>query len=126
MRGIVFALAWTFSVMAAAGEGNSGESLMIERYSQRDLLKNWAFSVCLATVAKDADAKADANATASAYLEFGHQGIEAYDELRKLAQEYAARHYSGSISSEFNTMKCIDLFHSAELDRLAGRLAKKR
>jgi hypothetical protein len=26
--------------------------------------------------------------------------------------------------ASFNTMKCIDLFHSRELDTLVGRLAK--
>jgi len=88
------------------------------------LLKNWALSACLAISSKDAGAKADANATASAYMEFGRQRIEAYEELRKLAEKYATLRYSGSIPSEFNTMKCIDLFHSGELDRLVTKLTK--
>lgn len=96
---------------------------MTSTYSQRDLLKNWAFSACLAAVSKDAGTKADANATAGAYLEFGRQGIEAYNELHKLVETYAARRYEGSTGAEYNTMKCIDLLHSAELDRLATRLA---
>ena len=104
---------------ALAGEGSA-----IRSYSQKDLLKNWALSVCLATVAKDAGDREDADVTASAYMEFGRQRIEAYDELRKLAGRYAARKYAGSVPSEFNTMKCIDLYNSAELDRLAARLAK--
>lgn len=97
---------------------------MTQSYSQKDLLKNWTFSVCLAMIAKDDATKADANATASGYMEFGRQGIEAYDELRKLAEKYASLSYSGSIPSEFNTMKCIDLFHSGELDRLVAKLTK--
>lgn len=126
MKIIALALLWAASFTAMAGEGRGTEYPMTERYSQRDLLKNWAFSACLAMVAKDADTQDDANATASAYLEYGRQGIEAYAELRTLAGKYAARHYSGSIPSEFNTMKCIDLFHSTELNRLAAKLAKKR
>ncbi|MFA8328327.1 T6SS amidase immunity protein Tai4 family protein [Burkholderia ubonensis] len=98
----------------------------VERYSQKTLLKNWALSVCLAQVAHDARDRDDANAAASAYLEFGHQPIEAYDALRRLAQRYANRKYGGSIPASFNTMKCIDLFHSQELDTLADRLAKAR
>ncbi|WP_198294788.1 T6SS amidase immunity protein Tai4 family protein [Burkholderia ubonensis] len=98
----------------------------VERYSQKTLLKNWALSVCLAQVAHDARDRGDANAAASAYLEFGHQPIEAYDALRTLAQRYANRKYSGSIPASFNTMKCIDLFLSQELDTLADRLAKAR
>ncbi|RIX49887.1 MAG: hypothetical protein D3M94_01675 [Rhodocyclales bacterium GT-UBC] len=99
---------------------------MTETYSQQDLLKNWTLSVCLATIAKDANDRADANATAAAYLEFGRQRLEDYDKLQKLAEKYAARRYSGAIQSEFNTMKCIDLFHSKELDWLTKKLSKTR
>ncbi|MGC4096853.1 MAG: T6SS amidase immunity protein Tai4 family protein [Nitrospira sp.] len=92
-------------------------------YSQKTLLKNWALSVCLAKVAKNAELKEDANATASAYMEFGKQPIEAYDALHDLADRYAHRKYSGAVQSEFNTMKCIDLLHSKELEALAGKWA---
>lgn len=98
---------------------------MTGTYSQKTLLKNWALSVCLAAIAKDAAARDDANATASAYLEFGRQKIEAYDTLRALAHQYANRKYGGSIKSDFNTMKCIDLFHSKDLDRLVIKLVRR-
>ncbi|MCS0628151.1 type VI secretion system amidase immunity protein Tai4 [Telluria mixta] len=97
---------------------------MTANYSQKDLLKNWALSTCLAIVATDPALRADANATASAYMEFGHQAPEAYAALRELAENYAARRYSGSVEGRFDTMKCIDLFHSRELNSLATRLAK--
>lgn len=94
-------------------------------YSQKTLLKNWAVSVCLAKVAKSQEAKEDANATASAYMEFGKQPIEAYEPLRELADTYSKRVYGGAVQSEFNTMKCIDLMHSKELEALAARLSKQ-
>lgn len=97
---------------------------MTDKYSQKVLLKNWAMSVCLAKIATDKTARADANATASAYLEYGKQPIEAYDALRELALKFAARKYGGSIKSEFNTMKCIDLYNSKELDELATKISK--
>ncbi|RIX49742.1 MAG: hypothetical protein D3M94_01795 [Rhodocyclales bacterium GT-UBC] len=95
-------------------------------YTQQQLLKNWALSVCLASIAQDVRDKADAGATASAYLEFGHQPIAAYEALNKLIEQFVARRYSGSVQSEFNTMKCIDLLHSKELDRLSRYWAKAR
>ncbi|MDR2991707.1 MAG: type VI secretion system amidase immunity protein Tai4 [Burkholderiaceae bacterium] len=95
-----------------------------QRYSQKGLLKNWALTVCLGSVVNDSRDKHDADASASAYREFGHQGIEAYDQLRQLALKYAALKYSGAIPGDFNIMKCIDLYHSDELDRLATRLVK--
>jgi hypothetical protein len=111
-------LAFVFSAVHA------DEVLEIETYSQRDLLKNWALSVCFAKITEDAKTKEDASSTASGYLEFGRQGIEAYDELWELVEKFVSRKYSGSSpsESEFNTMKCIDLFHSAELDAAVTRL----
>lgn len=96
------------------------------KYSQKTLLKNWALSICLAQVAQDERTAKDAGSTASAYLEFGHQDLAVYDEIRTLVAKYAALKYSGSIPSDFNTMKCIDLFHSKELDRLTARAARAR
>jgi hypothetical protein len=97
-----------------------------KHYSQKTLLKNWALSRCLGQVYADAKTKADANATAGAYLEFGHQPIEAYDALSALVTKYVNRQYGSSVGSDLNTMKCIDLFHSKELDALARRLTKNK
>ena len=98
---------------------------MTAKYDQKTLLKNWALSVCLAQVAKDEKTAEDAGITASAYLEFGHQGIEAYEELRKLVSKFKNLKYDGSVKSEYNTMKCIDLFHSKDLDQLTSKLVRK-
>jgi Type VI secretion system (T6SS), amidase immunity protein len=111
----------------AGATGSAGYSeAMTAKYSQKALLKNWALSVCLAQVAEHAAERDDANATAGAYLEFGHQPIEAYEQIQKLVQQYAARKYAGSVDSEFNTMKCIDLVNSEELDVLTDRLSKTK
>ncbi len=112
-----------FSACAARSDSAENSQSMTSRYSQRTLLKNWALSACLAQVAKDAADRTDANSTASAYLEYGQQPLETYDELRTLVKQYADRKYGGSVRSEFNTMKCIDLFHSPALDSLTRKLA---
>lgn len=112
-------------VCAEANAASRYASSQVETYSKGTLLKNWAISACLAEIATDPAARADANATAGAYLEFGRQPIETYEALRQLAQRYAQRRYSGSVSSEFNTMKCIDLFHSPELDALVKQATRK-
>lgn len=109
---------------AYAGQDVEYSRSMTEEYSQKTLLKNWALSVCLGMVSNVAETRADANATASAYLEYGRQPLEAYDEVRKLAEGYAGRKYGGSVKSEFNTMKCIDLFHSKELDEITDKLSQ--
>jgi hypothetical protein len=121
-RGIALLLL-ALPMLAHADPYNQPEA---SKYSQRDLLKNWAMSACLDFIATDQKARDDADATASAYMEFSKQPIEAFDGLRKLAQQYASKHYGGSIPSDFNTMKCIDLYHSKDLDTLVSKLLKAK
>lgn len=113
-------IAWMMLMQAACAHA------AVAGHSQKDVLKNWAFSRCLAAVYADPAVKADANATASAYLESGDQPMAAYEALDTLVGNYAKRKMSGSLSSDFNTMKCIDLYNSSELDALAGKWAGKR
>ena len=91
------------------------------KYSQKTLLKNWALSRCVAQIAPDEASRKDANATAAAYLEFGHQPIETYEAIETLVGTFIKREYAGSTKSSYNTMKCVDLFYSAELDRLSRK-----
>jgi hypothetical protein len=131
LRSAIATMGFVMFVLSHYAYAQPGESVnyspsMTENYSQKTLLKNWALSVCLAKISKDTTEREDANATASAYFEFGQQHIEAYDALRKLAEQYANRKYGGSIKSDFNTMKCIDLFHSKELNDLTSKFSKKK
>ncbi|HEY0491406.1 MAG TPA: T6SS amidase immunity protein Tai4 family protein [Telluria sp.] len=98
--------------------GQAGDA---PKYSQKVLLKNWALSRCLGQVYSNGQAAEDANATASAYLEFGRQPIEVYEALNVIVDKYVNKKYSGSVHTEFNTMKCIDLFHSKELDTFSRK-----
>ncbi|HEY9096966.1 MAG TPA: T6SS amidase immunity protein Tai4 family protein, partial [Hydrogenophaga sp.] len=103
----------------------------VAAYSPQTLLKNWALSACLAQLASDDTTRRDADASAGAYLAFGDLGWEAYVEVDALVKQFAARTYSarpepGQVQPALNTMKCIDLFHSQALDRLANRLVGAR
>lgn len=114
------------AVLLPFGQLISAQADQAPKYSQKTLLKNWALSRCLAKVSADNATKEDANATASAYLEEGKVPVEAYAQLTSLVDSYAKRTYGGSIKSDFNTMKCIDLYQSSELERLAAKLAGKK
>lgn len=94
--------------------------------AQKMLMKNWALSICFARIAHDQATKADAGLTASAYLENSQQDLEDFDKIDKLVDKYLAMKYGGSVPSNYNTMKCIDLFHSTELDHLVSRLVRQR
>jgi hypothetical protein len=92
--------------------------------AQATLLKKWALSRCLAKAGADSPPGDDAAKTAAAYLESGTAGIEVYEKLEALARRYLEREYTGSVKSNYNTMKCLDLYDSDELDRLARDSAK--
>ncbi|MDR1463524.1 MAG: type VI secretion system amidase immunity protein Tai4 [Azoarcus sp.] len=103
-----------------------------DTYSPRDSLKNWVLSICFANIVKnDRDASHDAAMSAAGYFEFGNIRLEERDELIPLVKKYIAREYGGHFDTgidpaKLNTMKCIDLFHSAELDALITRMLKDR
>jgi hypothetical protein len=103
-----------------------GQTYPVYTYSQKTLLKDWALSRCLGRVAADAKSRDDAYATASAYLEFGKQGAEEYDAITALVEKYVSKPYGGSIKSDFNTMKCIDLFQSKELDQFVNKVTRSK
>ena len=101
------------------------QEALTEKYSQSELLRNWALSHCLSLVYKNDAVQDDARATASAYLEYGQQPVEIYREIDAIARKYASLKYDGSIESDFSTMKCIDFIHGNELDELISRSVKK-
>jgi hypothetical protein len=110
--------------LSFSGQSGFAQADQTQQYSQKTLLKNWALSRCLAQAYTDESAKTDANAAASAYLESGKQSIEVYSEINSLVERYLNKSYRGSIASDFNTMKCVDLFHGAELERIVSKAAK--
>ena len=50
--------------------------------------------------------------------------VEQLMSSESLMKDFLSRNYQGSIEGTFNTMKCIDLFNSSELDALYQRIKK--
>jgi len=119
-------LVFSCGASAQSKPSTEAQSSPIDTYSQKTLLKDWALSRCLARIATDDKFRDDAYVTASAYLQFGEQGKEEYDTITALVEKYVSKHYSGSIKSDFNTMKCIDLFQSAELNQYVNKVTRPK
>jgi hypothetical protein len=94
-------------------------------YSPIQYLKNFALSTCIADGYKSDDVVKDSNAAAGGYLELGSFPFEAYEEAASLGKKFLAKDYQGKSGEQITLMKCIDLFHSKELDQLAKRYGKK-
>lgn len=90
-------------------------------YTPVEYLKNYALASCLADGYKSADAVAAANG----YLELGSLDIDAYNAAAALGRQFLAREYASRSGEKLTLMKCIDLFHSPELEALVGRYEKQ-
>src|ERR1700690_2980627 len=87
-------------------------------YSPSEYLKNFALSVCLADGYSSKEVMKDSLAAAGAYSELGSLPFEAYEKAETLAKQFLAKKYLSISGEQLTLMKCIDLFHSKELDRL--------
>lgn len=88
---------------------------------EASLLTRYALGQCLAATYPGTAIERDARAAAAGYLEFGSLPIEAYEDATALARDAASRAYAGKHGEPLHAMKCLDLLHSPELERLLDR-----
>jgi hypothetical protein len=88
-------------------------------YSPVQYLKNFALSICISNGYTSTDIAKDSLAAAGAYSQLGSLPMEAYEKAEALAKQFLAKTYTGVSGEKLTLMKCIDFFHSKELDRLA-------
>ena len=94
-------------------------------YSPSQYLKNFALSACIAQAYKSDEVVKDSRAAADGYLQLGSFPYEAHEEAAALARKFLAKDYQSHSGAKLILMKCIDLFHSKELDRLAKKYLRK-
>jgi type VI secretion system (T6SS) amidase immunity protein Tai4 len=94
-------------------------------YSPAQHLKNFALSACIADGYKSDEVMMDSKAAAGGYLELGRLPYEAYEEAASLGKKFLTKEYRSSSGEKLTLMKCIDFFHSQELEQLAKKYNKK-
>ena len=94
-------------------------------YTPAQYLKNFALSTCLAYGLDEKEAKAEANAASGGYLELGSFSFEAHEAAAALARAFLAKPYQSKHGGKLTVMKCIDLFHSKELEQLAQKYQRQ-
>lgn len=109
-----FILLTSITLISCANKPDSKALTDVEKLH----FKNWALSRCLSEITTDPAQKQDALNTASSYLESSSLPIDAFTSADELVKAFLEKNYSGSIPGTFNTKKCIDLFHSEELEKL--------
>jgi hypothetical protein len=93
-------------------------------YSPIQYLKNFALSVCISDGYGPGEIVKDSLGAAGGYFELGSFPIEAYEEAQALGKSFLAKEYKGIHGEKLTLMKCIDLFYSKELDKLAKKYNK--
>lgn len=111
----------SFMALALASTGCHGGGTTRHDYTPIQYLKNYALSACIADGYQSADVIRDATAAANGYMELGSLDIDAYNEALLLGREFLAKEYLSKRGEKLILMKCLDLFHSRELDQLARK-----
>jgi hypothetical protein len=91
------------------------------KYSAKDYFKNYALSSCIADGFQSKGTKADAMAAASGYLELGDYPLEAHTEATILGRKFLKKTYKSISGADLTLMKCIDFYHSKELESIATK-----
>lgn len=113
-------------VMALASAACYGDTSARKHYTPVQYLKNYALSSCVADGYQSKEVVNDAVAAANGYKELGSLDIDAYNEVALLGKKFLARNYLSQSSEKLILMKCIDFYHSKELDRIARKYATRK
>lgn len=118
MKHCLFAVLYVCSAMAHAG---TDQVVAVSRNNATNF-KDRALAYCVAQAYKDSPAGQDATKTGGVFLEWTYYDLDANSEIEDLIAKYLHRDYStpieGYADTKFSLLKCIDMYHSAELDAL--------
>jgi hypothetical protein len=117
---------FVYAVCIASSTCYGDTTVNRRHYSPIQYLKNYALSSCIADGYQSKGAVNDAIATANGYKELGSLDIEAYNKAAILGREFLARKYMSQSGEKLVLMKCIDFYHSKELNILARKYAKRK
>lgn len=109
-------------ILAAPAHGES----TAPKYSPTQLLKNHAFTACIAEGLKAGEAAEYAAAAAREYLEHGSLPIEAHTEATLLGRKFLSKEYKNIYGDNLVFIKCIDFYNSKELELLAKKYAGRK
>ncbi|CCG88431.1 T6SS amidase immunity protein Tai4 family protein [Erwinia piriflorinigrans] len=95
------------------------------KYNPQTNLKKYALSTCLSQGYQSKEIKEDAAAAARGYLEFGDYSLAAHTAVSKLGKVFLAKQYGSQSGAPMTLAKCIDFYHSQQLDNLVKEFKGK-
>lgn len=114
----------SYSAVSAADSPQAATRTYVQNY------KDMVLAICIANAYKDdKHASADVGGSVSALRDWALYDLEqAPDEIRALVDSYLGRDYHNPLAESevkgvrFDFLKCLDLYHSEELNRQVDRL----
>ncbi|MGJ0478735.1 T6SS amidase immunity protein Tai4 family protein [Pantoea agglomerans] len=96
-----------------------------DAFKQPQIFSNWLLSRCAGKAATDKAFTDDAFKSASAWSELSHLPVNAFSEGDKLINAYLKMNLTGSVSGNFNMMKCTLLSQSQDAKVLYEKYKNK-
>lgn len=127
----LLAFALTSSAACAKDEAVRSPEAGARTYAQN--YKDMIFATCIANAYKnDRNAAVDAGSSVSALRDWTEYDMEkSPDAIRSLIDRYLARDYRNPLADaelagvKFDLLKCLDLYHSKELDTQVQKFVSK-
>lgn len=96
-----------------------------DAFKQPQIFSNWLLNRCAGKASTDKAFTDDAFKSASAWSEVSHLPVEAFSDGDKLINAYLKMNLTGSVSGNFNMMKCTLLSQSQDAQMLYEKYKNK-
>lgn len=99
--------------------------LPMDSFSQPQLFQNWLLNRCIGKASTDKTMKEDAYKSASAWLEYSHLPVEAFNGGDKLIDKYLKINLTGSVEGNFKVLTCTLLSQSKDAISIFNKYTQK-
>lgn len=104
----------------------AGDTVTATQRTNAENFKDRALGACISSAYDGSPAGKDASITTSVFLEWTYYDFErANPAVEDLAEKYLRRNYAnpveGYAGAEFKLLKCLDMYHSKDLNDLVRR-----
>ncbi|HGC6388158.1 TPA: T6SS amidase immunity protein Tai4 family protein [Cronobacter dublinensis] len=98
----------------------------VSEFTQPQIFTQWVQSRCIASIADSAALKADANASAAAWLEASELPVEAFNAADAAIAQALKTRVGGTAKTNYRVLKCALIAQSADVQALYQQFARQK
>ena len=117
--------------IAMNGQAGAADSPQANTRTFGENFRDMVLAICVATAYKDVpEVGKDAGSSVSALIDWTYYDMERAEAITALVEKYLSRDYFNPLAEaevkgvRFDFLKCLDLYHSKDLDRLVNQLVQ--